>query len=78
MHLLMTLILKTFSWSSRCLWPDAQCMEGYCTKTCTTTATTEGYHSFKVIGVDDDLAQTEADIDILFTNIAPQHDNQSV
>ena len=52
-------------------WPDAQCMEGYYTKTCTTTAPTEGYHSFKAIGVDDDLAQTEADINILFTNIAP-------
>ena len=52
-------------------WPDAQCMEGYYTKTCTTTAPTEGYHSFKAIGVDDDLAQTEAEINILFTNIAP-------
>ena len=52
-------------------WPDAQCMEGYYTKTCTTTAPTEGYHTFKAIGVDDDLAQTEASIDILFTNIVP-------
>ncbi|MEC7255206.1 MAG: hypothetical protein VXV76_01200 [Candidatus Thermoplasmatota archaeon] len=52
-------------------WPDAQCMEGYYTKTCTTTAPTEGYHTFKAVGVDDDLAQTEAFIDILFTNIAP-------
>ncbi len=52
-------------------WPDAQCMEGYYTKTCTTTAPTEGYHSFKAVGVDDDLSQTEATIDILFTNIAP-------
>ena len=52
-------------------WPDAQCAEGYYTKTCTTTAPTEGYHTFKAVGVDDDLAQTEAFIDILFTNIAP-------
>lgn len=52
-------------------WPDAQCMEGYYTKTCTTTASTEGYHTFTAVGVDDDLAETEAHIDILFTNIAP-------
>ena len=52
-------------------WPEAQCMEGYYTKTCTTTAPTEGFHSFKAVGVDDDLAQTEAYIDILFTNIIP-------
>ncbi len=52
-------------------WPDAQCVEGYYTKTCTTTAPTEGYHTFKAVGVDDDLAETEAFIDILFTNIAP-------
>ena len=52
-------------------WPDALCKEGYYTKTCTTTAATEGYHSFKAVGVDDDSAQTEATIDILFTNIAP-------
>ena len=52
-------------------WPDAQCAEGYYTKTCTTTAPTEGYHTFRAVGVDDDLAQTEAFIDILFTNIAP-------
>ena len=52
-------------------WPDAQCLEGYYTKTCTTTAPTEGYHSFKAIGVDDDSTQTEVDINILFTNIAP-------
>ena len=52
-------------------WPDAQCLEGYYTKKCTTTAPTEGYHSFKAIGVDDDSTQTEVDINILFTNIAP-------
>ena len=67
----MILILKTLPGVVDVFWPDAQCMEGYYTKTCTTTAPTEGYHTFKAIGVDDDLAQTEASIDILFTNIVP-------
>ena len=38
-----------------CSGPMLQCMEGYYTKTCTTTAPTEGYHTFKAVGVDDDL-----------------------
>ena len=52
-------------------WPDAQCKEGYYTKVCTTTALTEGYHTFTAIGVDDDSTATETRINILFTNIAP-------
>ena len=71
MLLQMTLTLRMFPGVVDVFWPDAQCAEGYYTKTCTTTAPTEGYHTFKAVGVDDDLAQTEAFIDILFTNIAP-------
>ncbi|MBT4407526.1 MAG: PKD domain-containing protein [Euryarchaeota archaeon] len=54
-------------------WPDANCQEGYYTRTCTTTANTEGVHTFTAIGTDDDGAQTEANWDVLFTNVAP-HD----
>jgi hypothetical protein len=54
-------------------WPNAQCKEGYYTRTCTTTAWEEGLHTFTAIGTDDDGNQTFATIDIEFTNIAP-HD----
>jgi hypothetical protein len=52
-------------------WPTAQCQEGYYTRVCTTTAPTEGWHTFTAIGTDDDSSTTTASIDIKFTNIAP-------
>ena len=52
-------------------WPTAQCQEGYYTRVCTTTAPTEGWHTFTAIGTDDDSSTTTATIDIKFTNIAP-------
>jgi len=52
-------------------WPNAICEEGYYTRTCTTTAPTEGWHTFQAVGVDDDSAMTMASIDIRFTNINP-------
>ncbi|MDP6188428.1 MAG: hypothetical protein QF699_03805, partial [Candidatus Poseidoniaceae archaeon] len=52
-------------------WPDAICQEGYYTRVCTTTAPTEGWHTFTAVGTDDDSASTMATIDIKFTNIAP-------
>ncbi len=52
-------------------WPDALCKEGYYTRVCTTTAPTEGWHTFTAIGTDDDSGSTAATIDIMFTNIAP-------
>ena len=52
-------------------WPTAQCQEGYYTRVCTTTAPTEGWHTFTAIGTDDDSSSTTATIDIKFTNIAP-------
>ena len=52
-------------------WPNAICEEGYYTRVCTTTALTEGWHTFQAIGVDDDSAMTIASIDIRFTNINP-------
>ena len=51
-------------------WPTAQCQEGYYTRVCTTTAPTEGWHTFTAIGTDDDSSSTTATIDIKFTNIA--------
>ena len=54
-------------------WPNANCQEGYYTRTCTTTAMTEGLHTFTAVGTDDDGIQSFASIDIIFTNIAP-HD----
>ncbi|MBT6923576.1 MAG: hypothetical protein HOA35_03455 [Euryarchaeota archaeon] len=52
-------------------WPDTICQEGYYTRVCTTTAPTEGWHTFTAVGTDDDSASTMATIDIKFTNIAP-------
>ena len=52
-------------------WPNAICEEGYYTRVCTTTAPTEGWHTFQAVGVDDDSAMTMASIDIRFTNIDP-------
>lgn len=52
-------------------WPDTICKEGYYTRVCTTTAPTEGWHTFTAVGTDDDSASTMASIDIKFTNIAP-------
>ena len=52
-------------------WPDAICQEGYYTRVCTTTAPTEGWHTFTAVGTDDDSSTTMATIDIKFTNIAP-------
>ena len=52
-------------------WPDALCKEGYYTRVCTTTAPTEGWHTFTAVGTDDDSETTAATYDIRFTNIAP-------
>ena len=52
-------------------WPDTLCQEGYYTRVCTTTAPTEGWHTFTAVGTDDDSAITMASIQIQFTNIAP-------
>ena len=52
-------------------WPNAICEQGYYTRVCTTTAPTEGWHTFQAVGVDDDSAMTMASIDIRFTNIDP-------
>ena len=52
-------------------WPDSICKEGYYTRVCTTTAPTEGWHTFSAVATDDDYATTIATIDIQFTNIAP-------
>lgn len=56
-------------------WPNANCEEGYYTRICTTTANTEGVHTFTAVGTDDDGFQTEASWDVLFTNVPP-HDVQ--
>ena len=52
-------------------WPNTICQEGYYTRTCTTTAPSEGWHSFIAIAEDDDSTKTTASVDIKFTNIAP-------
>ncbi|NCG01155.1 MAG: hypothetical protein GWP25_05100 [Euryarchaeota archaeon] len=52
-------------------WPDALCKEGYYTRVCTTTAPTEGWHTFSAVATDDDSEPTVATYDIRFTNIAP-------
>lgn len=52
-------------------WPDTLCKEGYYTRVCTTTAPTEGLHTFTAVATDDDYAITPATIEIQFTNIAP-------
>ena len=66
-------------------WPDALCKEGYYTRVCTTTAPTEGWHTFTAVATDDDFETTAATYDIRFTNIAPhstsialQKDNQFI
>ena len=52
-------------------WPNALCKEGYYTRVCTTTAATEGWHTFTAVATDDDSETTVATFDIYFTNIAP-------
>ncbi len=52
-------------------WPGANCKEGYYTRVCTTTSTTEGWKTFTAIGTDDDGAVTSATFDVKFTNIRP-------
>ena len=52
-------------------WPNALCKEGYYTRVCTTTAATEGWHTFTAVATDDDSETTAATFDIYFTNIAP-------
>ena len=52
-------------------WPDALCKEGYYTRVCTTTAPTEGRHTFTAVATDDDSETTAAIFEVLFTNIAP-------
>ena len=52
-------------------WPGANCKEGYYTRVCTTTSTTEGWKTFTAIGTDDDGAVASATFDVKFTNIRP-------
>jgi len=52
-------------------WPDALCKEGYYSRVCTTTAPTEGWHTFTAVATDDDSETTAAIFEVLFTNIAP-------
>ena len=52
-------------------WPNALCKEGYYTRVCTTTAATEGWHTFTAVATDDDSETTAATFDVYFTNIAP-------
>lgn len=52
-------------------WPGANCKEGYYTRVCTTTSTTEGWKTFTAIGTDDDGAVAAATFDVKFTNIRP-------
>ena len=56
-------------------WPGANCKEGYYTRVCTTTATTEGWKTFTAIGTDDDRATASATFDVKFTNIHPHSIN---
>ena len=56
-------------------WPGANCQEGYYTRTCTTTAITEGWKTFTAVGTDDDNSVATATIDIKFTNIQPHSIN---
>lgn len=56
-------------------WPGANCKEGYYTRVCTTTATTEGWKTFTAIGTDDDNSMASATFDVKFTNIQPHSVN---
>ena len=56
-------------------WPGANCKEGYYTRVCTTTSTTEGWKTFTAIGTDDDGAVASATFDVKFTNIRPHSIN---
>ena len=56
-------------------WPSANCLEGYFTRTCTTTADVEGLKSFTAIGTDDDGELTPAIWNITFTNAIPRDVN---
>jgi len=56
-------------------WPGANCKEGYYTRICTTTGTTEGWKTFTAVGTDDDNAVTTATFDVRFTNIKPHSIN---
>jgi len=56
-------------------WPGANCKEGYYTRVCTTTSTTEGWKTFTAVGTDDDRATTTATFDVKFTNIRPHSIN---
>ncbi len=56
-------------------WPGANCKEGYYTRICTTTATTEGWKTFTAVGTDDDNSVTTATFDVRFTNIKPHSIN---
>jgi hypothetical protein len=56
-------------------WPGANCKEGYYTRVCTTTATTEGWKTFTAVGTDDDRATATATFDVKFTNIQPHSIN---
>ena len=52
-------------------WPGANCDEGYYTRVCTTTSTTEGWKTFTAVGTDDDGAVASSTFDVKFTNIRP-------
>ena len=52
-------------------WPDANCLEGYFTRTCTTTSNVEGLQTFTAHGTDDDGQTTTADWNVMFTNAIP-------
>ena len=56
-------------------WPGANCKEGYYTRVCTTTATTEGWKTFTAVGTDDDNSVASATFDVKFTNIQPHSVN---
>jgi len=56
-------------------WPGANCKEGYYTRICTTTSTTEGWKTFTAVGTDDDRATATATFDVKFTNIQPHSIN---
>ena len=56
-------------------WPGANCKEGYYTRVCTTTSTTEGWKTFTAVGTDDDRATATATFDVKFTNIRPHSIN---
>ncbi len=59
-------------------WPTANCLEGYFTRTCTTTSNVEGLESFTAIGTDDDGELTHAMWNITFTNAIPKDVNVSL